>query len=299
MPSSSPTHKPGSRAEKGCLYVVATPMGNLEDITLRALGVLQSADIVAAEDTRKTGRLLARYQIRRRLISYHEHNEQRRAEELVARLEKGEAVALVSDAGTPGISDPGYRLVTAAVRNGIQVVPIPGVSAVAAALSVAGLPTDGFVFAGFAPKKRNRRRALLEELAVSPFTVVFYESPLRIVTLLGEIRDTMGNRDCVVAREMTKVHEEFLRGPISEVIETSAARSSIKGECTLLIAGNRGEKHAAWEDIQSEIGVCLAKGDQRPAELAKAIAGQYGITKRKAYDEILRQQGGRIKTRRT
>lgn len=265
-------------------------MGNLADITLRALDVLQSVDVVAAEDTRKTRRMLAHHQIEKPLISYYEHNEKRRAGELISRLTQGEDIALVSDAGTPGISDPGYRLVTAALKADIQVIPIPGVSALTAALSAAGMPTDGFVFAGFAPRRQGPRRALLERLAASPFTNIFYESPQRIVNLLSEIRDAMGDRDCVVAREMTKFYEEFLRGPVSDVIERLATRDKVKGECTVLIAGCRDGVEASWEDIQNAVRIGIARQEQKPAELAKTIAEQYNISRKQAYDEILRQK---------
>ena len=290
MPSNSPNHKPPSSVKKGCLYVVATPMGNLADITLRALDVLKSVDIVAAEDTRKTRRLLNHHNIQQKLISYHEHNERQRAIELLKRMEKGENIAVVSDAGTPGISDPGYRLVTAAAEAGIQVVPIPGVSALTTALSAAGMPTDAFIFAGFAPKKKGRRLALLGQLKGSPYTVIFYESPHRILGLLNDINDTMGDRNCVIAREMTKIHEEFLRGRVSEIVESLAARNQIKGECTVLISGAGRERSIDWEEIQAAVQKGLTGGEQRPADLAKAVADQFGISRKKAYDEILRQK---------
>ena len=290
MPSSSPIHKTDDSSTKGCLYVVATPMGNLADITLRALEVLQSVDIVAAEDTRKTRRMLSHHGIQQKLISYHEHNEDRRTKELMARITKGEDIALVSDAGTPGISDPGYRLIFAATESGIRVVPIPGVSALTTALSAAGMPTDAFVFAGFAPKKKGRRLALLEHLKASPYTIIFYESPRRILSLLNDIYDSMGDRNCVIAREMTKIHEEFLRGRVSDILESLAARNQIKGECTVLVGGAGREKSIDWEAIQDAIQKGLAGGEQRPADLAKAIADQFGISRKKAYDEILRQQ---------
>ena len=290
MLSNSPTHKSEDVSTRGCLYVVATPMGNLADITLRALDILQSVDIVAAEDTRKTRRMLSHHNIQQKLISYHEHNEDRRTDELIARLEKGEDIALVSDAGTPGISDPGYRLVTAAAKAKLKVVPVPGVSALTTALSAAGMPTDAFVFAGFAPRKKGRRQDLLKQLAESRFTNIFYESPQRIVSLLNDIQEVMGNRDCVVAREMTKLHEEFLRGKISEVMEMLTARNKVKGECTVLIAGSGRGSDVPWEEVQAAVRKGLSSGEQRPADLAKSIAEQYGIPKKKAYDEILRQK---------
>jgi 16S rRNA (cytidine1402-2'-O)-methyltransferase len=290
MHLTSHTRKSSASSQSGCLYIVATPLGNLADITLRALDVLRSVDVVAAEDTRKTRRLLGQHGIQQQLVSYHEHNEQRRTVELVTHLEQGRRIALVSDAGTPGISDPGYRLVHAAANAGIKVVPIPGVSALTAALSAAGLPTDTFVFSGFAPKKTARRRKLLETLAALPFTIILYESPLRMIRLLDDILDTMGDRYCVVAREMTKLHEEFLRGRISEVRETLSDRNKVKGECTVLISGRRGDIDADWSDIQNDIQKGLGQGDRRPAELAGTIAAKHGVSREKIYREILRQK---------
>jgi 16S rRNA (cytidine1402-2'-O)-methyltransferase len=290
MHLNSHTRKSSASGESGCLYIVATPLGNLADITLRALDVLRSVDIVAAEDTRKTRRLLGHHGIQQQLVSYHEHNEQRRTAELVAHLEQGRQIALVSDAGTPGISDPGYRLVNAAANAGLKVVPIPGVSALTAALSAAGLPTDTFVFSGFAPKKAARRRKLLETLATFPFTIILYESPQRLIRLLGDILGTMGDRSCVVAREMTKLHEEFLRGRISEVRETLSDRDKVKGECTVLISGRRGDIDVDWRGIQNDIQKGLGRGDRKPAELASTIAAKHGVARKKIYREILRQK---------
>ncbi len=289
MPSSSPTNKRES-AESGTLFVVASPLGNPDDITLRALDTLRAADLVAAEDTRETGRMLARHHIRQRLVSYHEHNEVRRTGELLDRLRSGAAVALVSDAGTPGISDPGYRLVTAAVREGIRVVPVPGVSAATAALCVAGLPMDAFLFAGFPPKKTGRRRAVLEQLAGLPFTIIFFESPLRILNLLEDLRKFVGDRQCVLAREMTKPHEEFIRGRIGEVLAELGERRQIKGECTLLVAGDSGVIDASWRDVQEDIRLRIAGNSGSPSDLARAVSEKFGVPRRKAYDEILRQK---------
>ncbi|MCK5418905.1 MAG: 16S rRNA (cytidine(1402)-2'-O)-methyltransferase, partial [Desulfobacterales bacterium] len=200
---------------KGVLYVVATPIGNREDITLRALNILRDVDLIAAEDTRKTGNLLAHYQIKNRLISFYEHNEKKRTPEIIGKLLDGISIALVSNAGTPSISDPGYRLIEAAIANKITVSPIPGVSAATAAMSVSALPTDSFVFIGFLPRKKAKRQQFLNELAVEPRPVIFYESPKRILTLLEEIISCMGDRPAVLAREMTKLHEEFIRGSVS------------------------------------------------------------------------------------
>ena len=197
------------KKNNGVLYVVATPIGNREDITLRALNILRDVDLIAAEDTRKTGKLLAFYQIKNRLISFHEHNEKKRTPEMIAKLLKGVSIALVSNAGTPSVSDPGYRLLKAAIANHITVSPIPGASAVTAAMSVAGLPTDSFVFIGFAPKKKGKRLKFLAELSAEPRSLVFYESPQRILALLEEIISCMNDRNAMLAREMTKLHEEF------------------------------------------------------------------------------------------
>ncbi|MFQ5914421.1 MAG: 16S rRNA (cytidine(1402)-2'-O)-methyltransferase [Nitrospinota bacterium] len=225
----------------GVLYVVATPIGNLEDITRRALGILREADWIAAEDTRHTRKLLARHEIaRKHLESFHDHNKERRTPGLLERLRRGEQGALVSDSGTPGISDPGYYLVRRAVVSGISVVPIPGPSAFVAALSASGLPTDRFAFEGFLPVKSGRRRRRLEELAAEPRTVVVYESPHRIAKLLAEIQEWMGEREIVVVRELTKIHEEFLRGTAREVAEALTGERT-RGEFVVLIAPPKAE----------------------------------------------------------
>ena len=218
------------------LYLVATPIGNLEDITLRALRVLKEVDQIACEDTRQTQKLLNHYGITTRTISYHEHNEMTRAAELVIEMQEGASVALVTDAGMPGISDPGYRLISLAIRHHVPVVPIPGASAFLAALVASGLPTDSFRFSGFLPAKRGERRAALEAIKTSPRTQVFYEAPHRIVETLTDVVEVLGNaRHVVIAREVTKLHEEFLRGRAGEVLEALRARDGVKGEITLLI----------------------------------------------------------------
>lgn len=291
MPSSSPIDKTATAPGAGRLYVVGTPLGNLADITLRALEVLRTVDLIAAEDTRHTRRMLSHHRIRKPLVSYHEHNEERRSGELLTRMINGEDIALVSDAGTPGISDPGYRLVTEAVRGGIQVVPVPGGSALTTALSAAGMPTDAFVFAGFAPKKKGKRRALLERMAACPFTVIFYESPRRLPALLADVLETMGDRDCVVAREMTKLHEEFLRGLISEVLSELARRREIKGECTLLVAGRTGPAEVAWEEVENRIKSGLEAGNKPPRALAKEISDRCGVSSNRVYKEIIWRKG--------
>jgi 16S rRNA (cytidine1402-2'-O)-methyltransferase len=225
---------------KGILYIVSTPIGNLEDITLRALKILRDVDLIAAEDTRRTRKLLSRFDIHTPLVSYFEHNELKRLDKFLSRLKGGEDIALVSDAGTPGISDPGYRLIQEAIKRGIPVIPIPGPSAVITALSIAGLPTDSFTFVGFLPKKGGRRRKLLEELADSRWTSILYESPHRLMETLEDLHVACEDRQIVVTRELTKAFEEVIRGTIGEVIDILRGRR-IKGEITLVLAG-KGRK---------------------------------------------------------
>ena len=217
--------------------MVATPIGNVEDITLRALRVLSGVDMVAAEDTRHTALIFSRYQISSPLVSYHDHNEAERAPRFIQKLLDGASIALVSDAGTPSVSDPGYRLICAAIQAGIKVIPVPGVSAAIAALSVSGLPTDAFVFLGFPPKKQARRIALLKDIENEVRTLIFYESPRRVLSFLNDALAVLGDRSGVVCREMTKRYEEFIRGSISEMLADLSGRREIKGECTLVFSG--------------------------------------------------------------
>jgi 16S rRNA (cytidine1402-2'-O)-methyltransferase len=269
------------------LYLVATPIGNLEDITLRALRVLrEEASVIACEDTRQTQKLLDHFSIRKPVISYHEHNETARSAELVERMEAGESVALVSDAGTPLVSDPGYRLVTAAIAAGFRVVPIPGVSAALAALSASGLPTDEFRFAGFLPPKSAARRRFLEQAATDRATLIFYESPHRILDSLEDMSHTLGDRRVVLAREITKIHEEFLRGTAREILDQLKARPAIKGEMTLVVA--RAEKRAAEGDPVSEVLSLQSAGVDR-MEAIKTVAKQFGLGKRELYDKLARR----------
>ncbi len=219
----------------GTLYIVATPIGNLEDITYRAVRILGEVDLIACEDTRQTRKLLDRYGISKPLVSYHEHNEAARSEELLRELLAGKSIALVSDAGTPLIADPGYRLVERARKQGVAVSPVPGPSALLAALSASGLPTDSFHFGGFLPYKKGRRRRVLEQLKTFAATLVFYETPHRILETLEDVAEVLGPRQVVLAREITKLHEEFLRGTPAEVRGTLRARPSVKGEITLMI----------------------------------------------------------------
>ncbi len=288
MRLNSPMSDSNNTKNKGVLYVVATPIGNREDITLRALNILRDVDLIAAEDTRKTGSLLAHYQIKNRLISFHEHNEKKRTPEIIGKLLDAISIALVSNAGTPSISDPGYRLIEAAIANKITVSPIPGVSAATAAMSVSALPTDSFVFIGFLPRKKAKRQQFLNELAVEPRPVIFYESPKRILTLLEEIISCMGDRPAVLAREMTKLHEEFIRGSVSEILKTLKSRAEIKGECTLLIAGFEGKEELNSEIITTEIKAALDKHQEGLSEITKSIAKKYGLSKNKVYAMALK-----------
>ncbi len=288
MPLSSPTDDPEHIDETCNLYVVATPIGNRDDITIRALNILGRVDLVAAENTRHTGRLLAHHNIKGNLISYHEHNEVKRTPELIHRLKTGSSVALVSNAGTPSVSDPGYRLVKEAIANNIKVIPVPGVSAAVTALSAAGLPTDSFIFVGFPAKKKAKRLKQLKELASENRTIIFYESPKRILTFLEEIIDAMGDRYGVLSREMTKLHEEFLRGFLSEIHYILNARPVVKGECTLLVMGCEEIKKVSLETIRNEINSELEKTGSRLSDIARAVAKKYGLPKNKVYDEALK-----------
>ena len=297
MRLNSPMSDSNNTKNKGVLYVVATPIGNREDITLRALNILRDVDLIAAEDTRKTGNLLAHYQIKNRLISFHEHNEKKRTPEIIRKLLDGISIALVSNAGTPSISDPGYRLIEAAIANKITVSPIPGVSAATAAMSVSALPTDSFVFIGFLPRKKAKRQQFLNELAVEPRPVIFYESPKRILTLLEEIISCMGDRPAVLAREMTKLHEEFIRGSVSEILKTLKSRAEIKGECTLLIAGFEGKEELNSEIITTEIKAALDKHQEGLSEITKSIAQKYGLSKNKVYEIALKVRGQKSEVR--
>lgn len=265
----------------GILYVVATPIGNLEDITLRALRVLREADLIAAEDTRHTQTLLARYDVRARLTSYHEHNEHAKARDLVARLESGQSVALVCDAGTPTLSDPGYRLVRAALKAGIRVVPVPGPSAVTAVLSVSGLPTDRFVFEGFLPAKKGERKARLRSLAAEARSLVFFEAPHRIRETLGDMFEHFGDREIVLAREVTKTYEEFLRGRLSQVASALAA-SEPRGEFTLVVRGSEGTVPPPQELLRAEVQKLKGKG-LRVKEITELLSERYSWSKKEIY----------------
>jgi 16S rRNA (cytidine1402-2'-O)-methyltransferase len=230
-----------SKSIQGTLYIVSTPIGNLEDITLRALRILKEVDLIAAEDTRHTSLLLNHFGIRKPLTSYFEGNELKKKEFILSRLEQGDRIALVSDAGTPGISDPGFRLIQAAIEKQVPVVPIPGPSAVITALSVSGLPTDAFFFKGFLPHKTKKRRDLLKQLVDIKETLIFYESPHRLYQTISDILETLGDREIVLTRELTKTYEEILRGKTSE-IQSRIKEKNLKGEITLVVSGKTRKK---------------------------------------------------------
>jgi 16S rRNA (cytidine1402-2'-O)-methyltransferase len=265
----------------GILYVVATPIGNLEDITLRALRILrEEVYLIACEDTRQTQKLLDHYGVRKPLISYHEHNELARVPEILRTLTGGENVALVSDAGTPLVSDPGYRVVSAAVAEGIPVVPLPGASALLSALMGSGLPSDEFWFVGFLPSKASARRTLLTEIAEHTGTVIAYESPHRILEALEVMAEVLKDRAIVLARELTKVYEEFIRGSAAEVRTRLIESNSVRGEMTLLI-GKR-DKHETDLDAEAELAR-LQEGGMSRIDAIKAVAKRMGLPKREVY----------------
>jgi 16S rRNA (cytidine1402-2'-O)-methyltransferase len=286
-----------SHATGPALYLVGTPIGNLEDITLRAVRVLKEVDVIACEDTRQTQKLLNHYGITIRTISYHEHNEMTRAAELVKELQEGASVALVTDAGMPGISDPGFRLISLAIRHQVPVVPIPGASAFLAALVASGLPTDSFRFSGFLPAKRGERRAALEAIETSPRTQVFYEAPHRVVEALSDVVEVLGSaRHVVIAREVTKLHEEFLRGRAGEVLETLKARDGVKGEITLLIGKAEEATHGAADasserfSIRQRVEQIMAEEKVHEKAALKKVAKERGVSKSEAYRELQRSK---------
>jgi 16S rRNA (cytidine1402-2'-O)-methyltransferase len=268
------------------LYIVATPIGNLEDITLRALRVLRDADLIACEDTRQTRKLLSHYGIATPSVSYHQHNERERAAELIEKLRSGGRVALVSDAGTPAVSDPGLVLVEQAVSAGISVIPIPGPAAAISALSASGLDTSEFRFVGFLPSRAGARRQFLEVLQTDPATLIFYEAPHRIAGTLHDAREVFGpDRRAVLVRELTKVHEEFLRGTLAELEQEIVTRGEVRGEITLLIAGADPAKSASQEtggSLRERIDFYRAEGLDEQAAL-KRIARERGVGKSEVY----------------
>ena len=279
------------RRMPGTLYLVATPIGNLADITHRALQVLRDVALVACEDTRHTRKLLQHYGIDTNTVSYHEHNEQQRARELIERLQQGSDVAVVSDAGTPAISDPGFRLVRAAIESGVAVVPVPGPSALIAALVAAGLPTDEFFFGGFLPARSSARRARLNELRAVPGTLIFYEAPHRLAASLQDAYEVLGEREAVVARELTKIHEELRRGRLSELAE-HYSKTEPRGEIVLLIDRNvldQAPAESSPASVSDLVARFEAEGLDRRAALKKA-ARELGLSRAEAYRRLTQKQ---------
>ncbi len=276
----------------GTLYIVASPIGNLEDITLRALRVLKEVDLIAAEDTRHTKKLLVHYGIVTPLTSYHQHNENARSASLVQRLSSGCQVALISDAGTPIISDPGFRLVQGAIHAGIPVVPIPGPSALTAILSACGLPSERFDFEGFLPARKAERRERLRKLQEEKRTLVFYEAPHRVKESLQDLLEVLGDRQMVLGREMTKLHEEFIRGNVSE-LAAQAKTKEWRGEMTLVVrgaVGDRVSKRDRDRDLKSEIKK-LRKEGMRVKEIAELLGERFSLSKREVYRLVLEGEG--------
>ncbi len=271
----------------GILYIVATPIGNLEDITLRAVRVLKEVDLIAAEDTRHTRHLLDRYQIETQLTSYHDHNKEEKAPVLVARLLEGKNIALVSDAGTPGISDPGYFLINLAVDQKVPVVPIPGATAAIAALSISGLPTDSFVFEGFLPAKHIARLKRLQEIAKEERTIIFYEAPHKIIKTVEDLLEVFGDRRAVMTRELTKVHEETIRGTLAELLK-HLQTGSIKGEFTLIVHGFSAEPQKQDIDTTEYLKNLMIHRGLSKKEAISAAAEELGLPKKEVYKESLK-----------
>ncbi len=279
----------------GTLYVIATPIGNLEDITLRALRILrEEVAIIACEDTRYTGKLLDHYEIRKPLLSCHEHNEKSRTAEIIRTLETGDSVGLVSDAGTPLVSDPGYRVVSEAIAAGFRVVPLPGPSALLAALAASGLPTDEFRFIGFLPSKAGSRRRTLTGILNEPTTVVAYESPHRILDSLIDITAILGSTPVALAREITKIHEEFLRGSAESIRQELVTRDSIRGEITLVIGRPEPNRRIVSDPLAEVVRLETEQGLDR-MEAIKAVARQAGVPKREMYRLLAERDNNRAR----
>ena len=283
------------RLAPGPLFVVATPIGNLEDLSFRAVRVLREVKVIACEDTRHTRLLLQRHGIATPLVSYHEHNERSRTTELVRRLLLGESVALVSDAGTPLLSDPGYTLIREAIASGVPVVPIPGPSAITAALSAAGLPTDRFVFLGFLPRKSAERRRVLEAVQAIPWTLVLFEAPTRAEATLKDLQAVLGERPIALMRELTKRFEEILRGTPKEVLAQAQGRR-LRGEVTIVVGGGSPPATSPG-DPQEELKALLAAGTL-PTEAVRQVAKSHGLPRRVVYDLAVRLRAEHARQRR-
>ena len=278
---------------RGSLYVVGTPIGNLEDITLRALRILKEVDLIACEDTRHTQKLLQHYEIQKHLVSYHEHNELTRSSELLIKLEQGAKIALVSDAGMPLVSDPGYRLVTLCLRHKIPVIPIPGPSALLAALAACGLPNEEFLFVGFLPARTGERHRALERLRLEDRTVIVYEAPHRVQESVADALEILGDRPACLAREVTKMHEEFRRAKLSELLQ-SLKEKPVKGEITLLIGppdpAQNGARAGTSQSLADRVEELIHQAKLDRKEALKLAARERGITRRAAYDELLQSK---------
>jgi len=270
---------------KGILYIVSTPIGNLEDITLRALKILKEVDVIAAEDTRHSLKLLNHYGISKPLISYWGEKEKARAEEVIKRLNSGQSVALISDAGTPGISDPGSVLIKKAIEEGIDIIPVPGPSAFVAALSISGFSTEEFIFCGFLPAKKSQRQKALKELRLEKRTIIIYEAPHRILESVADINEIFGQRNAVLVKEITKLYEEVTRGKMPEILERLNT-SKIAGEYVIVVEGKPEEIKANMDDAMMEIKSLIRKGLSRK-EAVKKIAGEYGLSRKELYDKSL------------
>lgn len=292
-------------AKAGALYVVATPIGNLEDITLRALRILREADVIACEDTCHTQKLLNHFEIKKKLVSYHEHNEVTRSGELVAEMLRGAKVALVSDAGTPAISDPGFRVVSAAIAAGVAVIPVPGASALVNAIAAAGLPSESAWFLGFLPSRASARRKALRSIAglnysndLTPPTLAFYEAPHRVAEMLADCSEILGDRKAVIARELTKIHEQFLRGTLAELARETLARPP-KGEITILIGPEEVATRKSGSEVQLEAGAVsisarvksiMREQNVSEKEALKIAARELGIPRREAYKRLVEEK---------
>jgi 16S rRNA (cytidine1402-2'-O)-methyltransferase len=273
---------------KGLLYIVSTPIGNLEDITLRALRILKEVDIIAAEDTRHSLKLLNHYGISKPMLSYWKEKEQVRSDQIMKKLLSGQSVALISDAGTPGISDPGSVLIQKAIEEHIQIIPVPGATAFVSALSLSGLPTDEFTFLGFLPARKTQRQKVLRELGLERRTLIFYEAPHRIIETLTDMEMIFTGRKAAVAKEITKMHEEIVRGPIPEII-AALNKSTIAGEYVIVVEGQREEGKHMIDDVLPEIFSLMRKGLGRK-EAVRRVSDIYGLSKKELYDRSLKDE---------
>ncbi|MGM0419077.1 MAG: 16S rRNA (cytidine(1402)-2'-O)-methyltransferase, partial [Thermodesulfobacteriota bacterium] len=272
------------------IFIVATPIGNLEDITLRGIRILKESDFIAAEDTRNTGKLLSKLEIKNKMISMHEHNEKEKADYIINLALEGNKIAVVSDAGTPLISDPGFRLIEKGLEKGIKFVPVPGVSALTALVSVSGMPSDRFAFFGFLPAKKSSRDKILNDLVKADYPVLFYESPKRIIKTLNEIIEKTGNRHGVLGRELTKMHEEVIRGDLSEIVSVLEQKVNVKGEISFMVQGGelKEDNNLSIEEILSSYPGLY---DEKPKKTAEKIAHEFNLRKNDVYEAILKFKG--------